>query len=416
MKYIQITFLTAFFLSLPVHALEAFKTPEIQFRFDSKKPFEVSPRVTLGLEAPVFTDDRKIFLKFSAWNSEQVSGIMSWDSTNYVQVTKFKQNQFPMGMHYNPFSKKLLFELMNTGYFSEGIFSLDPHSNDLSFEWKSPSDLFTSDVSSLAGGKFLLMRVTDENKRQYLSLLNVKTKVRQNIISGATPVFSELGHSTTQGKSISWIFRPQVSRNGKYFSVKLRKGQWKEFSESRPDEIRVYKIDESGKVSLHRTLFDRDSNPRAKLKSFDNSHSVNSKGDLVFGAQSISGRRGLYFNTAEGTKKIASEGGNSWTQKIPHFNADLNDRDEIVFRVHGKGGEHLMYHYNGKTQRLVANSSIIKTDLGDAIVGAIDKTKMTFFSSPRINNLGEVMFGALVSLAPSKTEIGLGFYIIPRAD
>ncbi len=385
----------------------SFKTPEIQFRFDSKHPYEVPSFVLLALETPIFSDNRKIFLRFQEWDDTEHGGIMAWDYENRARVIKFKSDQYPSDLQYDSMNDRMYFELLNTSYFSEGIFEVDSLFKTLKQKWTSVLDLFTSNLGLLSEGKQLLFRATKKDKTQTMSGLNLRTLERVDFLAGQD------GSSGVD--SLSWIFPPQVSANGNYISVKVRRGRPGEIGERQPDEIRVYKISLDGQLSLQRTVVDFDTDSSSDFLSFDNTPLVNSHGHLVFGAISKENRRALFFNTETSTAKIAEEGESNLINKIPYFNPGFNDADEVVFRAHGKNGENLFYSRYGKTESFILSGDSIKSDLGPAIVSADTAKDIAFYHSPQINKWGEVMFGALLKNSSSKESIGLGFFIVPRA-
>jgi len=379
--------------------------PEIQFRFDSQKPFEVPAVIDLAHDAPVFGDKREIFLRFNYWNGVDQAGIMSWKADTGLRTVRFKDTMFPSSLRYSDRDSKLYFELVNYGYFGEGLFSLDSELNNLKTIYQGQQDLFTSDLGRSESRSTIAFRSKRKTGGQSLSSIRLDRGERQDFLETV---------ELQENSKISWIFAPRFSSDGRYAVVKVRKGSSNEFAESQPDEIRVYNFDKEGRASLVSAIHDKDADADSPFVSFDNVAEINSKGNVVFGAKGLDGRRGYFFLSSDKLVPIVKEGREMGIEELPHFYPKVNDRDEVVFRARTKFGESVMLFSQGQLSNLLKAGDRLKSDLGGVIAGDVDPKKNSFFNSPQINNHGDVLVGVLLREPQTQVNVGLGFYIIPR--
>ena len=393
-------------LSLHAQAFVHHGEAEIQFRFDSHRPYKVPPAVTLGTESPILSNSREVFLKFADWDNDFKPGIMRMDRSGEISVVKMKEGLLPTGLSFNEKTQKLFFEIIQN-FQGLGIFTLDTLLSRVVPVWNNEKVQFSSEVfCDLTFKSQCLYRGTTFEGEKFIALLDVTTGESQIL----------LGFGSHRGQSISYVFTPVSSSNGNYFAVKVRHGERGQVSESQPDSIYIFSWSTELLPELVAVVRDRDGNEQSEIATFDNSFALNNNGSLAFMGRNSDDKRSLWHKRLHQPLKVILNEGVS-TQQIHNFPADLNDKEEIVFRARTIKGESIFFHHpTSGLQILLRWGQRLKSDLGDLKAGPPRREDPSFFLSPRINQRGDVLVGTLVTQSEAEENSGLAFYLFPKLE
>jgi|GEM_PF-3441052 len=178
----------------------------------------------------------------------------------------------------------------------------------------------------------------------------------------------------------NFVFNPAISPMGTA-AIKLQRG-----SLITADEVWVYPA--SGSAPVRVAAETGAANP-GLFTGIDNGVSVTDDGRVVFlGTLASTVSRGVYIVTLAGdVQTIAVQ---SPSQTIAFFNPDINNRGQVVFRTQA-----------GSTQSIIVSNATTTTtiaSIGQSITTDLGPTTFTgFLQNPRINERGDVVFGATLA-------------------
>lgn len=212
----------------------------------------------------------------------------------------------------------------------------------------------------------------------------------------------------------SFLFTPSFNDN-RQIAGKARRGAQGETGGSQPDEIRIWNADGTSVLIAE----DRDSDPASPYTSFDNSVSLNNRGQVAFAANLAAGGRGIFLSDGSTTVQIAQSGAGG-VGNIEFFSPVVNDRGAVAFRSFDSAGLRAVWVGDGESLRkIVTEHDLVPTDQGTARIDQNDSAP-TFGGGVSINYCGDVAFHATLT-PPDNNQIewGSGIFVAfaePSAD
>lgn len=392
--------------------------PEIMFRLDSHRPYEIHPGVRTGLEPALWTDNGRAFLQLLevpdfSQPAPHPAGIYS-RSNGEPEMLLFEQGLTPSNLAWSQGRHTLYFELTDQSLKSLGIFQsplqIDSEINrEAELVWENPARARVSGLQSIREGS-LLAREKLQTGQQVLSTFNPRSGQSRELLSEGSPL-------PQSHEEINFIFSPSASPAGEFIGAKVR-------TESGIDHLLLWKWSTNAEDwKLVRKLTAGRQHESAYFASIDNSFGINDHGDIVLGgtkasSDELSKRRSLFLIRFSAEDSLTDDGIQeiTWISKLGsertlmHFYPGFNNNRQIVFRVKSSSGEELWLSDGDSLKVLVDQETLLKTDLGDARLDQSRQSKLSFFQSPQINNHGEILFGALLKSKRTARNIGLGFF------
>jgi hypothetical protein len=383
-----------------------FEHPAIKIRANTTAALNIPARSYFGLENPLLSDDNSFFIKFDSWDGDARTGIFRWSDEYGPQHFFTPEGTFASGLALDTHTQKLYYELVNYGYFSQGIHRIDALLKKSELVFLDNKRIFSSNVKVLENNQSLIFRGSNANQSQDIVKLSLDPQKH-------TDILLETAHQRPQ-EEIAYIFPPAANEHG-LMAFKVRHGAAGELNEAQKDSIRIYNTQDNSLQLMHE-IWDRDADPKSPFLSFDNTVSINASGEVLFVTKLSSGPRAIYkWKPTQGLQELVREGEFEGLDEIPFFAPDMNNAGEVVFRARSKSLGESVWHISAhnKLTRLMAWGDRIKSDLGWARVGDKNKNVMHLYLAPRINNLGSVLIGTLIHQDDdNSSNKGLGFYLL----
>jgi hypothetical protein len=382
---------------------EGYEVPAIRLRADSSHSLNLPPHTILGLDDPLFLDNRDIFLKFLSFGGEESTGILKWSQDQGLDVHSISADSYASGLSLDPASGDILYEQINYGYFSEGVMRISSRLENPRREFFDRNYLFTSSPQGLREGRRFVVREQKDDGSQGIALLSSNGQVQ-------TLVTSASRHASSP---YSYLFPQQAIEDGRVV-LKVRHGEAGQIGERQGDEI-VLVSTTKDKVATTSLLRDADLDAASPFASFDNTGAVNTAGDIAWIVKLKSGRRALAYKAHDQAVRILAEEGQGGLRELQPFRASLNLRGDIVFRARDSEGREGVWRaeaWSGKVYPLIRENDRLKTDRGAALVGVKGDFPGVIYAAPQLNARGDILVGALLRSEETGRDLGLGYFVV----
>ncbi len=283
---------------------------------------------------------------------------------------------------------RLIFEVLDFGFFSHGLWSLDLATEQVTELTPQSYEHFYAAPAEWNGRLGYTLKqspdgqavIREENGRAETLLSNV-------VMDAESPY--------------SWLFAAAFASDGAV-ALKVRYGKAGELEERRPDAILLRTPEGSWSVAVA----DADLDANSALSSLDNSVTLLSGGRLVFSGADRRGRRGVFtWSRADGIGIIALTQLSPDLSALPYFYPAANEAGTIVFRGLDSDSKEALYRVQrGRLSKFLVQGQAVKSDLGPAEVRA-------FYNGVTLASDGRVGFKALLySASDGSDEYGLGVF------
>lgn len=201
------------------------------------------------------------------------------------------------------------------------------------------------------------------------------------------------------GQGPSFVFGPQTHLNGTT-ALKIRMGEYGDWSEELPDYIVTYRQGEGIKKLL--------ADDGVLASAFNNNLGVNKHGDVAVIANL--GSEGRLIRTNRGVGEVIANTTSDDIRDFETFAPAINDHGHVAFRAIDKRGKRSLYYYNGKTlTKLLSEGDMVPTDRE---TGRIEARKgwPGFSSGVTLTNNNELYFHCQLWNKSLENSLGAAIY------
>jgi len=208
-----------------------------------------------------------------------------------------------------------------------------------------------------------------------------------------------------EGNGLSYLFTPAFY--GESLMAKVRLGKTRQWSESRPDEVRAWSLDGKTKILAK----DIDSISTSQFRSFNNSIASSINNKLAFVAIGSKGKRALYLQE-NGSAKLVVQEGEQGVTSLEYFKPSVNSLGHIAFRAKDSSGHRSIFFYNGKNiRKLISEGNLLETDRETAKIYQHVKNP-GLSGGISLNNNGQIVFHCLLMTKNDEEALGEAVYLL----
>lgn len=204
----------------------------------------------------------------------------------------------------------------------------------------------------------------------------------------------------------SYLFTP-VMRD-QWLASKVRFGTQGQWAENQPDQIILWNQEKQGQMVVAR---DRDDDLHSPYISFHNSLGLNSKGDVVFVASGLTGKKSVVLFSKGRHQTIATEG--IELQEIETFAPVLNEAKKIAFRAKDLQGDRSIFTWSesGGLVKIISEGDYLATDVE---TGRVLKSSWGpgFSGQIALNNQDVLVFTVVLESKDGSKRLGTAIYRI----
>lgn len=346
-----------------------------------------------GQDTPVLGDDGTIAQKLIYDGSTGLSGFWIARPGAEDHVYTVPDGSVPSEAFLTR-SGRLIFEVLDFGFYSHGIWSLDLATREVDELTPQSFDHFYAAPAEWDGRLgYTLKQSPDGQSVRRQSGAQTETLLSNVVLDAPSPY--------------SWLFGAAFASDGAV-ALKVRYGKAGELEERRPDALLLRSPEGAWSVAVS----DSDLDPASPLSSLDNSVTLLSGGRLVFSGADRRGRRGVFsWSRAEGFAVVALSEVSRDLSAMPHFYPAANESGSIAFRGLDDDGKEALYRaQDGLLVKFLVQGQAVKSDLGPAEVRA-------FYNGVSIAADGRIGFKALLyDASDSGDEYGLGVFTAAETE
>lgn len=386
-------------LSLPSFAaLPEYSAPALLARANITDGYNLPPMSFLSNTSPVINNRGDVAFKIMAFDGENNQGI--WLKQNSVENGKIVYTAPDMRFLTEPsLSEKgvMAFNLYDDGV-TDGIFTMNSETLKVDQVLKPENDeiAFYTYPQVLSNGKIYFRGTNQENVRTFYQY----DGALKNIITEGV---------TAYGQKSSYLFRPALNDSGA-MSFKRRIGEEGQWDETNPDEILLLRPNGNSYESIV-VAKDKDSDHDSQFRAFTNTTSTSRNGMVAFTAYLDDNSKGLILYKDGVLKNLAREMADGISE-IEIFSPKVNDKGQVVFRAKNMEGKRGIYLADSTSiSRIIGEGDEVKTDLG---MGKIlsNPNYPGFGGEVDMNDHGEIVFYCLIVGAKDNKELGSAVYKI----
>lgn len=378
-------------ISFSIYALPSYYAPELIIQSSMNDGYRLPPTTLFTNATASINDHREMAMSLAIINGTNRSGIwtktryssgISYARTNtdYIANIKLNNDANFVFLVKNQFETLGLFKA--TG--NEFGYSID----DLTQKFKLKS-LSRFSSAHLTNDESVIFKASDEQSNKGIYLLKEKL----------IKVDSE---NTQTALSNSYIFTPATSLEGN-IAYKVRLGKTRQWGESQPDKIILYK---NGVKTI--VAEDTDSNPSSRWVSFFNNVSVNDSGDVAFYGKNRNGKFELILYKDKQYYIYATE--DKQIKEFAQFSPTLNNKGMIAFRAKDHEGRHSVYISEYKSiKKLLSQGESMEFEIG--VRTAYYGKYVPFGGNLGLNNLGDVTVNVSLSDVNKEKDLGKGIIV-----
>lgn len=201
------------------------------------------------------------------------------------------------------------------------------------------------------------------------------------------------------GQGPSFVFGPQTHPGG-VTALKVRMGEYGDWSEELPDFIVTYRQGEGIKKLL--------ADDGELASAFNNNLGINKHGDVAVIASL--GSEGRLIRTSLGVGEVIANTTSDDISRFETFAPAINDQGHVAFRAIDKRGRRSLYYFNGKTlSKLLSEGDLVPTDRE---TGRIEARKgwPGFSSGVTLTNNNELYFHCQLWNKTLENSLGAAIY------